>query len=396
MNVLVVSAVLPYPLQSGGQVRLYHLLRELSKNHSIFLLSFIREEEEKKYKKDLPFCKYIELVYRGRAKEPRYLLKAILGQNPWLYATYDNLAMRKLIEESVATYAIDLVHLEPGYVAPSVPTVSVPLVVSEHNIEHKIYQGYKNRFEKVPLLSSVMQRDIEKLKHAEMNVWKRASEIIAVSSDDALFIKKRVSCPVTIVPNGVDLSEFRFVPQKTFQRSFAGLFVGDFRWVQNRDAIEYLIHDIWPVVSQAYQEATLTIVGRELPQVIAENLPPQCRYIPWAEDIHRYYESSHVLLAPIRVGGGTKYKILEAMASGCPIITTEKGVEGLTIHSKNEIFIAQTLEDWVKHIDFLLENGTKRMEMLKRARTEIEKTHSWDVIAKIQDSVWNHVYETSR
>ena len=131
MKVLFVSAVLPYPLYSGGQIRIYNLLKRLAKKHEIHLYSFIRSEKEKEYVSNLSFCKTVTTVLRGRAWQPKYLLKTLTNPYPFLWNTYHNSEMLSLLSDEIAKGQYDLIHIEPGYVWPSIPTEhKIPIVIA--------------------------------------------------------------------------------------------------------------------------------------------------------------------------------------------------------------------------------------------------------------------------
>ena len=144
MKILFVSAVLPYPLHSGGQIRIYNLLKRLVDTHEIHLYSFIRSETEKKYLPDLRFCKSVTTVLRGRVWQPKYIYKTLTGSLPLLWSSYHNSRMVGFLADEISLGNYDLIHIEPGYVWPSVPTQHrVPIVVAEHNIEHEVYKNLR-------------------------------------------------------------------------------------------------------------------------------------------------------------------------------------------------------------------------------------------------------------
>jgi len=183
MKILFLSAVLPYPLYSGGQIRIYNLLKRLSQKHEIWLYSFIREESEAQWISELSFCHRVKTVYRGRAWQPQYMIKGLFGPYPFLLSTYDNEKMKRQISEILKEQQFDLIHIEPGYVWPSLPEVNLPLVVAEHNVEDHIYEGYKKS---APLLlQPIMNRDIERLKEWERIIWNKSTRTVAVSAPDA-------------------------------------------------------------------------------------------------------------------------------------------------------------------------------------------------------------------
>lgn len=364
MNVLFISALLPYPLHSGGQIRIYNLLKRLSKNHTISLFSFIRSEDERQHVKNLSFCKNVTMVMRGHAWQPSYITKSLFGSYPFLMETYHNSEMEKLLADAVNQH--DVIHIEPGYVWPSLPVTKTPIVVAEHNVEHMVYESYVNHFSFVPL-RPFLSFDVAKLKKWEKIVWEKARAIVAVSDKDKITIESISGKNVSLVPNGVDVRAFSFKPNKDF--NFRFLYTGNFKWMENRDAASYLQKTIWPAVVRAYPNATLRIIGKGAPD-------------GEVRDIKTEYEKADVLIAPIRIGGGTKFKILEAMALGIPVITTSRGAQGL---DSSALWIAENQEETLARIKEIIENRDKT----KKARSIVEKYYNWDTIAKSLDTVWN-------
>lgn len=348
MKILFVSAVLPYPLHSGGQIRIYNLLKKLSKKHDIILYAFIRSNDEKKYISQLSFCKKVVTVLRGRIWQPKYFVKTLLGSYSLLWSSYDNSLMRDLISQE--TY--DLVHIEPGYVYPSLPKIKTPLVVSEHNIEHDVYEAYLKKFP----LGFLLFFDSLKMRLWEARVWKQAQALIAVSQKD----KQKMGAGY-VVQNGVDLETFTFRPKKTLSKNLVFLYVGNFRWMENKDAAKNIIENYWPAIKRDFPNSKLRIVGKGAPDGEVVNI---------ADEFHR----ADILLAPIRVGGGTKYKILEAMACGLPVITTDIGIEGL---DPNAVLVAQSPQEAIQSI-YTLEDNATRLSLVKRARSIIETSYSWE------------------
>lgn len=363
-------------------------------------MTFTRKDEERKYLSELSFLHRIELIHRGKAFAPRYIFKAIFGRYPLLLASYDNKKMRQKISKMLASQTYDLLHIEPFYVWPSIPKTclagrqaSLPMVVAEHNIEYKVYDRFVK--ESFAMFRPALSFDVRKLKYWEENVWEQACHITAVSESDAVLIKQKIgSSKVSIVSNGVDLDSFPFYGNQKLHDPPVFLFVGNFTWIQNRDAIRFLSKQIWPKIKEHHPNAILRVVGRGMPDSLRQKLTdPSFIFFEDVEDISSEFGSSDVLLAPIRIGGGTKFKILEAMASGVPVVTTTAGAEGLNVKSSSEIFIADSPEKMLEAIDLIISNSKKRHELIKNARILIEKEYSWKHIAEKLDNVWEHVYE---
>jgi polysaccharide biosynthesis protein PslH len=386
MKILFVSAVLPYPLYSGGQIRIYNLLKRLSGSHEITLFSFIRKEEERTHVDQLSFLHSVHMVYRGRAMTPRYLVK-MFGDYPLLLETYTNELMRQVISKELKSNHYDLVHIEPFYVYPSVPEVSIPLVVAEHNIEHTVYEANARIFPFV-LLRSILAADAEKVRVWEERVWQKATHVVAVSRGDADSIRSVIHRDVSIVPNGVDCKSFPFVAHTFRMRSPSCLFVGNFSWAPNKEAVSNLLTRIWPAISQKFSNATLTIVGKQLPGVFKSYIKRNVVLRDNVPDIQDAFHSHDVLLAPMGIGGGTKFKILEAMASGTAVVTTKAGYMGIQAISGTHLYEANDTDEFVKAMTALYAKPKQSIVMTHVARLLVEKFYDWKNIAAVLDKVW--------
>ncbi len=381
MKILFVSAILPYPLYSGGQIRIYNLLKRLAGIHEIHLYSFIRSESEKKYLPELSFCKSVTTVHRGRVWQPKYLLKSMIGSYPLLWQSYHNSEMLALLSDEISMGNYDCIHIEPGYVWPSIPTEHrIPIVVAEHNIEHTVYESYVRKF-KIGVLRPLLLRDVIKMKLWERHVWRKATKIISVSESDRSYIGQP---NVSVVPNGVDTKAFAFRPKKIMSKNPKFLYVGNFRWMENRDAAQYIIHDIWPAIGKVYPDAQLRIVGKYAPR------GPY--YAGSVDSIQDELNGADIMLAPIRIGGGTKYKILEAMAAGLPVVASSLGIAGMQGEAEKHFLVADTTDEILESI-VKLRDAKKRADIVHNARALIEKEYSWDRIAQQQDRVWIEAYE---
>lgn len=384
MKILFVSAVLPYPLYSGGQIRIYNLLKRLSTIHEIHLFSFIRSADEKEELSHVSFCRRVVTVVRGRVWQPKYLFKTISTSYPLLWSSYHNSEMLSLLSDELARGGYDLVHLEPGYVWPSLPQSNTPVVVCEHNIEHLVYEGYVRQFP-ISVLRPFLSLDVAKMTKWETRVWKEATRIVSVSEADRNAIAQSVSPEkISVVSNGVDTETFLFRPKKQWDsKKLTFLYVGDFRWMENKDAAEHLIRDWWPAIQAKYPGSRLRIVGK--------NAPKGQYFVGAVDDIQEELHAADALLAPIRIGGGTKYKILEAMAAGAPVITTKLGIEGMHAVHQKHVLLAETPEEVLPLLGALADMK-KRMAITAAARKLVETRYSWDMIAGALDTAWKDAY----
>ena len=390
MKILFISAVLPYPLLSGGQVRLYNLLKLLSKEHEITLYSFIRNESEKELVDNLSFVKIIKLYMRGRVWQTKYIFRSMTSSFPLLLSSYENFEMKKDIKADLKKNQYDLIHCEPFYVCPSIPDdVHVPLVVTEHNIEYEVYQSYVKQF-LIPVVRPLLNLDVQKIKNQEEMVWKKADRIITVADHDASVIgsvvdKKKIS----VIPNGVDTAYFSYEKKTLNKEHLKFLFVGNFLWVPNMKAVERLIYDIWPKVRKGFAGASLMIVGKHLSKKFQEEAAnAHIEYKEFVRDIRDAYASADILLAPMTISGGTKFKILEAMASGCLVITTKEGMEGIDANKDTHFIEAEKDEDYLAAIQKAVSNQKISQTMTASARALIVLEYDWKSIAEKQSDAW--------
>lgn len=390
MKVLFISAILPYPLHSGGQVRLYNLLKLLSKKHDITLYAFIRNGNERQYVKELSFVKKIKLFYRGRVWQPKYILRSLTSSLPLLLSSYEHEEMKKDIAYELEHEQYDLVHLEPFYVCGSMPEdVKCPMVVAEHNIEYEVYESYVKQFP-ISFFRPFLDIDVAKIKKREETVWKKANTIITVSGHDASVIRSSVGeKKVTVISNGVDTSYFSY-EKKLFNKEHPRfLFVGNFFWMPNVKAVERLFGEIWPKVFEAFPHAHLTIVGKHLSQKLQEEAEAlHIEYKEKVEDIRDAYKSSDILLAPMTISGGTKFKMLESMGSGCLVVTTKEGMEGIEVQNGIHYHEVSLASEYVSAIQTVYDYPSKSRGMTAKARKVIENIYDWKSQAMKLSDVW--------
>jgi len=329
---------------------------------------------------------------RGRAWRARYITRALTGKYPFLLATYQNTVMERLLSDLLAGQKFDIVHIEPFYVWPSIPKTDVPIVCSEHNVEYDVYASYASRFS-IPILKPLLYFDITKLKFWERFVWKRVNRVTAVSEKDAAEMKVVTEYTVPIVPNGVDLYRFVYT-QQSRKTAPSCLFVGNFRWLPNRDAVSTLLERIWPAIIKELPEATLRIVGRDMPQSIIQKAKSlNVEALPDVALIEDEYRKADFLIAPHAIAGGTKFKMLEAMATGTVIISTTEGVSGLGLSKRIHYLNASSPEEYVHQIKFAWSHRTSRQQIMKQAREFVEKNYGWERISETLGSVWKKTHE---
>ena len=383
----MVSSYLPYPLLSGGNIRLYNLLRIISQKHKVTLICEKRENQTEEDVKEIEkICEKVITVHRKKQWSAINILKTGFSKNPFLITGHQSQEMTKKIKEELEKEKYDLIHVETFYVMQNLPDTLIPVVLVEHNIE---YLAYKRFVDKSPIfVKPLLYLDIIKLKNIEQFYWEKATKLVAVSNiEKNLMLRNDVS----VVPNGVDFNKFKFqeMEEKFFEKEKRILFIGDFKWMQNRDAVSFIVNKIWPLINSRF-DIKLWIVGRSMPQSL-KNLTADKNVIfddenrDKTEDI---YKRSFLLLAPIRIGGGTSYKILEAMATGTAVVTTNLGIEGLEAKNGTHVLASEDPDSIAGNILKLLEDKSLYENLTENARKFVEENYSWEKIADKLERVY--------
>lgn len=390
MKVLMLTPYLPYPLVSGGQIRTYNLLKHLSKNHEITLFSLIKDEGERKYLSELKkYCRKIELF--KRTKNPFVLRNILLaGFSPYPFVVTRNLplGMRKAVQTELARESYDLIHAETFYMMPNIPRTTVPIILAEQTIEYLGYQDYMKKAN--PLLKPILAIDVMKIKYWERYFWNKADKLITMSEEDKNFIEDELGTKknISVVANGVDLDFFSKV-KKNLPKNPTVLFVGTFKWLPNIEAVDEIVKKIWPLISQELPSAKLKIVGFSPTRKIESyGKNPSIEVLGGIDDIRQAFATAHVLLAPIRSGKGTRYKVLEAMITGTPVVATTLAVEGLELKNGQEVLIADTSRGLAAATVKLLKNPALQQKLGLAGEKIVHQGYSWDIIAKNLDSVY--------
>ncbi len=389
----MLTPYLPYPLVSGGQIRTYNLLKNLSLKHDITLAAFIRHESEKKYLENLKaYCKKVIFFKRRKAWSPVNITLSAVSPYPFLVSIYFDPKIKRAINEELKKQNYDLIHAETFYVMPNIPRTNVPILLVEQVIEYLVYQRF---VESLPawmiFLKPFLFFDVAKIKFWEKHYWKKAKRLAAMSQEDKDFIQSLdSSLKVDVVANGVDIEFFDRV-KKRKPKIPTILFVGNFKWLPNRDAAQFLVKEIWPKIKTKIKGAKLWIVGRNPPPDILSYSSNDIKVEGDIEDIRKAYALSSVLLAPIRNGRGTKYKILEAMATKTPIVGTKLATEGIKIKNGQEAFVENTAQGLAKKTIHVLKDKDIGEKLAESAYTLVSTKYNWETISAKLDQVYKKV-----
>ena len=388
----MLTPYLPYPLHSGGQIRSYNLIKNLSQKHQITLFSFIRSAKELVHIAELEkYCTKVKVFKRRQAWDPRNILISALTPYPFLVAIYLSKSVKNAIRRELASN-YDLIHAETFYVMPNLPKpTNIPTLLVEQTIEYMVYQRFVEDF-KFFLLKPLLYFDVLKIKLWEKYFWQKATRLVAMSQSDKQIMEKSVKDrKVDVVANGVDVEHFTESRiAKAVNQTI--LFVGNFKWLPNKDAAKFLVTDIWPKIHQQLPRAKLWIVGRNpTSEILDLSNQKNVTVSGEVDDIREAFQKSSVLLAPIRNGRGTKYKVLEAMASQVPVVTTKLGIEGIAAINQSSVLIAETADGLADKTIQVLTDKNLAEKLAANGKKLVYNQYNWQAISKELDQIYQQL-----
>jgi glycosyltransferase involved in cell wall biosynthesis len=368
----------PHPTRDGLAIRNFHLLRALARDFRVRAFALKAPH--------LPDGEYPDGVEaREFAQGGRSLRRALAAAESLAFGSayapllYRSRALsRALIAASRERPAWIVAH--SYHVGPLARSAGSPTWIDFHNLDSQIWERVGQTS------SSRWQRwfaslQVARVEAVEAALASSARGISCVSGRDARALKELGSavCPV-VVPNGVDLARYTFRKEPSAGKNL--FFVGDLSWPPNAEAVRWFRSEVWPRVRREHPDAVAEVLGREPPADLTDDIDPSFRLLGEGNDTRPHWAKAAVAVVPLRAGGGTRLKILEAAACGVPVVSTSIGAEGLEFEPGSEILLADDAEGFAAGIIGLLGNGELRAQIARAARARVEKLYDWDPIGR--------------
>lgn len=381
-----------WPLTSGGRLRSFHIISELSRNHKVTVLTTHEpakelDEGESTLASHLPHCAQVTSVPHAAAKRGGIrllwtLVRSWLSPLPvsifkWRNATLSAEVARVLAEDHFDLCVADFLHA-----VPNVPLHGpVPIVLFEHNVEYMIWQRTAANSKNL-LRRALLELEWRKMRRYEHRACRAAKLTIAVSDDDRhLLLEGAPQSSIAAIPTGVDLDYFQ-VGDNSHLPSAEIVFTGSMDWHPNEDAMLYFMDAILPLLRREVPETTLTIVGRNPGRRLHDAAATAGVTVTGTvADVRPYIQRAAVYVVPLRIGGGTRLKIYEALAMGKALVSTTIGAEGLPLEEGVHLLRADDASTFADRILELLGNPQRRQDMGMAGRRLMEQEYSWSRVA---------------
>jgi polysaccharide biosynthesis protein PslH len=390
MRILWIKTELLHPVDKGGRIRTYQMLRALSRQHHVTYLCLDDGgaapdaiERSCEYAQDVVAVPFRPPA-KGGAGLAAALLRNLFSPLPYAVARYRSPALRERVRRLAAS--VDLVVCDFLFPSLNVPDrLPAPAVLFQHNVEAKIWERYVS-VPQHPLRRAYFRLQWRRMRRYEARECRRFACVVAVSAQDAELIRSEYGAKsVGDVPTGVDLDYFTArgtAPPPQESREL--VFVGSMDWMPNDDAIRWFAGEVFPGVQKRIAGVRLVVVGRS-PSMGLRELASRNRAIGitgTVDDVRPYLARAALSVVPLRVGGGTRLKIYEAMATGVPVVSTAIGAEGLPLRSGEHLLIADSAEEQVSAICALLNDPARASALAANALAFVRLHCSWDAVAE--------------
>jgi sugar transferase (PEP-CTERM/EpsH1 system associated) len=398
MKILLVTSNLPYPLITGGKIRVWQLLRQISQEHEVILVSLLDSAEEVNYLPFLrPYCSRIETVVKRRRRSRIKLFSRILktifrGQPPRnAVAYYPEMASK--LREVVQEEKFDAIQIEQSYMASYIEFLPKPTQYKKIISLYDIGAVQSERIFRIQ--TDLRNRVLTGLDWFFLRNWeprylsRHFDKCLVVSSVDQAILKKRApDLDISVIPNGVDITQYDLLPMATSQKL---IFIGKMNYAPNIDAVHFFCREIFPSVKEEIRDVELMIVGGAPVDSVESFSSNDITVTGFVESVVPYYQQSEVCIVPLRAGSGTRLKILEAMALGRPVISTGLGCEGLGLTHGENIMIADTPADFAESVVRVMSDRELWKRLVQNGRRHVEAHYDWRVIGDNLLRVYNEL-----
>jgi glycosyltransferase involved in cell wall biosynthesis len=393
VKILWVKAGKLLPVDTGGKIRSYNLLRQLAARHETTLLSYYQGAVDPKYNSEIAaeFPGAVGVNTGGPTTTAGtvvdYALR-LVSPAPYAVRKFASRRVADLISRWTRESRFDVAVCD--FLAPSLnfaAPLQLPTALFQHNVESALWRR-QAMHQANPAKKAAFSLEAWKMLRYETAAVRRFHHVVAVSEHDrALMSEMTDASRITVAPTGVDLAEYRSVAGTEATTPLV-IFLGSMDWEANVDGVEYFCRDIWPHVRDAVPAARFRIVGRR-PGARVRKLAddPTVEVTGDVPSVIEHLRDAAVFVVPLRIGGGTRLKIYEAMAAGRAVVSTSIGAEGLDVNNESDIILSDEPEDFARRVVVLLTDGERRRALELAAAAQAAKFDWPAVVGKFEDSL---------
>lgn len=387
MNILVIYPYIPYPLDRGTYQRTHNLLRELAREHAVDLIALSENGERLEQRPVFEeFCREVRFVPFEHPAWPKLMPDRLFHLTPSTIRHWRLPQLADAIRQQLAQHAYDLVHVcdivLAQYFLDEHKDIPLSIDRSRVDLQFQLQQAAYN----APSLKDKLLawENIPKLWLFEKRIAKRAQMQVLCGPDDEVFVRRHISrkVPLKVVANGVDLEFFKSsVLDDTPAAQPTMLFCGAMDYTPNVDALRWYFAEIHDAVMEQIPNLQVLIVGKSpLPEVIAYGRRKGVMITGSVPDVRPYYRKAWLQMVPLRIGGGTRLKIVESLAIGTPVVSTTIGAQGLDLKHGSNILLADAAKDFATEIVRCMQSSPLRQHLRQAGIQTARERFSWRTI----------------
>lgn len=379
MKILVIAPFLPWPLDQGGKIRVFNLLKERAERHDV-TLACLTDGQATDPGPLAEICD--EIITVPRPPQPAVdLLRFLFSNQPFNILRYRSAAFAAALRDLNSRCQFDQIQIEFSMMWQYVRLFpGAPTLLNAHNVEAEIVRQLGSACHN-PLKRLLYRVEEQRLRREEVLAWRECTVCCAVSEPERAVIAAAtgMTAKVRAVANGVDLGRFAYLPKT--QGDGTVLLLGSMEYAPNLDAATWFIEEILPLLRDISAAVNIVVAGRGLDRIAVSTASEMVQLQSDVADVRPYMCAADLLAVPLRMGAGTRIKILEAMASGLPIVTTSKGCEGLLVKDGEHLLIADTPAEFAQAIIRLLQDRRVALQLAANARNLVEGKYGWETVA---------------
>jgi polysaccharide biosynthesis protein PslH len=382
VRVLWVKAGKLLPVDTGGKIRSYNIVRYLARDHEVTLLSYYGGQRDAAYEaslaKEIPGSQIIYTAAPDSNALQRGLdyLYRLPRPAPYAVSKFTHSTVRTTVGGWLAGGRFDVAVCDFLSASSNFPSRrTTPCILFQHNVESSLWQRMAAT-ESNPVKKLSFAIESAKMTRYERATLGRFQHIIAVSEHDRQqMLKMDPACEITVVPTGVDTQKFKVAPPSSANPPRV-VFTGSMDWEPNIDAVDYFCAQIWPRIRKEFPDAIFQIVGRNPFAKVRRLASDSVQVTGTVPSVEDYLEKASVVVVPLRIGGGTRLKIFEAMAMGKALVSTSIGAEGLDIQSGRDLLLADDAGSLADAVLLLLRDAGIRRK-IEQAAVETAAQYDW-------------------
>lgn len=374
MKVAVLLTRIPFPLMKGDKLRAYYQIKELAKQHEVYLFCLNYKDEEEKAKEELlKYCKTIHIEKLNLFSSLLRVCFSVFSFLPFQTAYYNSPKAKKHFKSFVEKNNIELCYFQFVRLAPFAKKINKKKVL---DFQDTLSVNMKRRADNSGLLERLLfSIEAKRLARYESKMFEVFDALTIITDADRKLLKSPRKEEVHIIPNGVAESYFTYPQPK--EKSYDVLFSGAMSYAPNIDAAEYLIKEIMPLVWEKKPNVKIAIAGGGAPISLQKEANERIILPGWVDDMKEYYSQTKIFIAPMRIGTGLQNKLLEAMAMNVACVTSPLANQALKAKDKEEILIANTTKEYADYVIELLDNKELAQNIASKGKDYVFNQYSW-------------------